>query len=193
MKNPRLPHWEAVIGIVRYLKAHLGRGLLYKANSHIQEAYTDADWARSPSYRKSTTRYCAFLGGNLITWKSKKQTVVARSSAKAENRAMAHTSCELMWVKHLLKELKFVVKVPMTMHCDNQAAIHIASNPVFHERIKHTEVDCHINREKVEDSVIATPYVSMRVQIADIFTKVLCKGLGLLCNKLGLYDIYSPA
>ena len=97
MKDPRLPHWEAVIRIVRYLKAHPSRGLLYKANGHLQvEAYTDANWVGSPSDRKSTTRYCTFLRGNLITWRSKKQTVVARSSAEAENRAMAHTSCELM-------------------------------------------------------------------------------------------------
>ena len=176
---------------MRYLKAHPGCGLLYKANSHLRiEAYTDADWARSPSNRKSTTWYCTFL----ITWRTKKQTVVARSSVEAEYRAMAHTSCELMWIKHLLKELRFVVKLPMTMHCDNQVAIYIASNPVFHERTKHIVVDCHITREKVEDGVIATPYVSTRVQIADMFTKALCKTrLGLLCNKLGLYDIYSPA
>ena len=195
MKDPRLPHWEAVIRIMRYLKAHPGCGLLYKANGHLWvEAYTDADWARSPSDRKSTTRYCTFLGGNLITWRSKKQTVVARSSAEAENRAMAHTSCELMWIKHLLEKLRFVVQLLMTVHCDNQSAIYIASNPVFHERTKRIEVDCHITREKVEDGVIATPYVSTRVQIADMYTKVLCKTrLGLLCNKLGLYDIYFPA
>ena len=119
MKDPRLPHWEAVIQIVRYLKAHPGRGLLYKSNGHLWvEACIDADWAGSPSDRKSTTKYCAFLGGNLITWRSKKQIVVARSSAKAEYRAMAHTSCELMWINHLFEELRFIVKLPMTMHCD---------------------------------------------------------------------------
>ena len=195
MKDPHLPHWEAVIRIVRYLKAYPGRGLLYKTNGHLRvEAYTDANWAGSPSDRKSTTRYCTILGGNLITWRSKKKTVVAKSSAEAEYRAMAHTSCELMWIKHLLEELRFVVKLPMTMHCDNQAAIYIVSNPVFHERTKHIEVDCHITREKVEDGVIATPYVFTRVQIADMFTKTLCKTLlGSLCNKLGLYDIYSLA
>ena len=195
MKDPHLPHWEAVIRIVRYLKVHPGCGLLYKANGHLRvEVYTDANWAGSPSDRKSTTRYCTFLGGNLMTWRSKKQTIVARFSAEVEYRAMAHTSCELMWIKHLLKELRFVVKLPMTMHCDNQAAIYIVSNPVFHERTKHIEVDCHITREKVEDGVIATPYVFTRVQIADMFTKTLCKTLlGSLCNKLGLYDIYSLA
>ena len=145
MKDPRLPYWEVVIRIMRYLKVHLSCGLLYKTNGHLQiEAYTDTDWVGSLSDRKSTIGYCTFLGGNLITWKSKKQTIVAKSIIEAEYRAMAHTSCELMWIKHLLKELRFVVNLPMTMHCDNQATIYISSNPVFHERTKHIEVDCHI-------------------------------------------------
>ena len=64
MKDPHLLHWEAVIRIVMYLKAHPGHGLLYKANNHLRvEVYTNADWAGSPSDRKSTTRYCTFLGG----------------------------------------------------------------------------------------------------------------------------------
>ena len=74
-----------------------------------------------------------------------------------------------MLIKHLHEELRFVVKLPMTMHCDNQAAIYIAANLVFNEQTKHIEVDCHITREKVEDGVIATPYISTRVQIADMF------------------------
>ena len=121
------------------------------------------------------------MGGNQITWRSKKKTVDARSSVKAKYRAMTHTSCELMWIKHLLEELRFVVKLPMTIHCNNQAAIYISSNPMFHERTKHIEVNCHITQEKVEDSVIATPYVSTRVQIVDMFTKTLCK------TRLGLF------
>jgi len=79
------------------------------------------------------------------------------------------------------------------MHCDNQATIHIISNPVFYKWIKYIEVYCHITWEKVEDGVIATPSVSTRVQIVDMFTKFLCEAhLALLCNKLRLYDMYSP-
>lgn len=133
------------------------------------------------------------LGGNLITWKSKKQSVVARSSIEAEYRAMAHTSCELSWIKHLLMEMGFDILLPMKMSCDNQAAIHIASNPVFHERTKHIEVDCHLVREKLENGLIVTPYVSTQDQLADMFTKSLSRArLELLCCKLGLHDIYSP-
>ncbi|KAJ3668952.1 hypothetical protein LUZ60_010902 [Juncus effusus] len=115
--------------------------------------YTDADWAGSPSDRRSTTGYCTFVGGNLVSWKNKKQNVVARSSAEAEYRAMASTTSELVWLKYLLSDMGFRDQRPMQMFCDNQAARHIAANPVFHERTKHIEVDCHFVREKIESKI----------------------------------------
>ena len=80
---------------------------------------------------------------------SKKQDVVARSSAEAEYRAMALATCELIWLKHLLRELRFGKEEQMKFICDNQAVLHIASNPILHERTKDIEVDCHFIREKI--------------------------------------------
>ncbi|KAK4388463.1 Retrovirus-related Pol polyprotein from transposon RE2 [Sesamum angolense] len=97
---------------------------------------------------------------------------VARSSAEAEYRAMAHTTSEILWLKNLLKELGFMYDDPVPMHSDNQAAIHIASNPIFHERTKHIEVDCHFVREAVMSQKICTPFTPSE-QRADIFTKAL--------------------
>ena len=107
---------------------------------------------------------------------------------------MAHTSCELMWMRHLLEELCFEVKLPMSMYCDNQEFIYIASNPVFHEMTKHIKVDHHLIRERVEKGIIATPFVSTGAQLANMFTKSLFKSrLECLCNKLKLYNIHTPA
>ncbi|RVW16175.1 Retrovirus-related Pol polyprotein from transposon RE2 [Vitis vinifera] len=99
---------DAVIRILRYIKSTPGQGVLYENRGHTQVVgYTDADWAGSPTDRRSTSGYCVFIGGNLISWKSKKQDVVARSSAEAEYRAMALATCELIWLRHLLQELRF--------------------------------------------------------------------------------------
>jgi hypothetical protein len=93
LEAARISHWEAVTRIIRYLKGSPGLGILYIPNKHLQvEGFTDADWASSPSDRQSTTGYCTFLGSNLVTWKSKKQTVVARSNADSEYRAMSQTT-----------------------------------------------------------------------------------------------------
>ncbi|RVW87999.1 Retrovirus-related Pol polyprotein from transposon RE2 [Vitis vinifera] len=104
LQSPCDSHWDAVIRILRYIKSTPGQGVLYENRGHTQVVgYTDADWAGSPTDRRSTSGYCVFIGGNLISWKSKKQDVVARSSAEAEYRAMALATCELIWLRHLLR------------------------------------------------------------------------------------------
>jgi hypothetical protein len=131
------------------------------------------------------------VGGNLVTWKSKKQNMVARSSAEAEYRAMASTASELIWIKQLLEDMKFTYSEPTQMYCDNQVARHIASNPVFHERTKHIEVNCHFVRENVQARIIETPFVRSQEQIADILTKALDRGpFEKLLVKLGSIDIF---
>ena len=108
MTSPCDSHWEAVVRILRYIKSAPGKGLLFEDQVHEYIiGYTDADWAGSPSDRRSTSGYCVLVGGNLVSWKSKKQNVVARSSAESEYRAMAAATCELVWIKQLLGELKF--------------------------------------------------------------------------------------
>jgi len=131
MHTPREPHMEVVYRILRYLKSSPGKGLLFSQHDHLKiEAYTDADWAGSITDRRSTSGYCTFVGGNLVTWRSKKQSVVARSSAEAEFRTMAQGVCEILWLKILLTELEFDSKDSMRLYCDNKAAISIAHNPV---------------------------------------------------------------
>ncbi|XP_070672510.1 secreted RxLR effector protein 161-like [Malus domestica] len=147
MHAPTVTHLHVVKKILRYLKGSIRRGILMRNNGSTQiQGYTDADWAGNALDRKSTTGYCTFLVGNLVTWKSKKQNVIARSSAKAEYRAMASTACELIWLKSLLFDLGFPSNATMPLMCDNQAAMHIASYPVFHKHTKHIEVDCHYVR-----------------------------------------------
>ncbi|KAJ9561432.1 hypothetical protein OSB04_006592 [Centaurea solstitialis] len=153
-------------------------GILYQNHGHhVIEGFTDADYDGDPTSRRSTTGYCVFVGGNLVSWKSKKQNVVSRSSAESEYRAMAQTTCELIWLRNLLGELGFAQSKPMNLYCDNEAAIHIANNPVFHERTKHIEVDCHFTREKLEDGTISTPFVRTGSQLADTFNEFFIREL----------------
>uniref|UniRef100_A0A803PLC0 Copia protein n=1 Tax=Cannabis sativa TaxID=3483 RepID=A0A803PLC0_CANSA len=170
------------------------RAFYYFASSKIQfEAYTDADWTAGVNTRRSTTGFCVLLGNSLVSWKRKKQHTVSRSSAEAEYRAMSNTTCELVWLLSLLKELSIDHLGPAILHCDNKAAHQIAVNPVFHKRTKHIEIDCHLVREKVQQGVIKTVHTSNKEHIADISTKALLPNqFKILKDKIEICNIYTP-
>ena len=116
-----------------------------------------------------------FLGDSLISWKSKKQDRVSKSSIESEYHAMSAACSEIVWLCGLLAEMGFHQTAPTLLHADNTSAIQIATNPVLHERNKHIEVNCHSIREAVNAHVISLPYISTNLQITDVFTKSMTR------------------
>ncbi|KAM6596869.1 hypothetical protein CsatA_007393 [Cannabis sativa] len=194
MSAPRTPHMQAVSHLLRYLKGSPGQGLLYPANSSMHlRGFSDSDWASCPVTRRSTTGFCIFLGDCLISWKTKKQPTISKSSAEAEYRALAATTSEITWLQYLLQDFQIPQHKPAFIYCDNQSAIHIANNPTFHERTKYIELDCHFIRDKINNSTIRLIPVSSNLQLADAFTKPLpSTTLTTHTTKMSVYDIYSP-
>ena len=118
---------------------------------------------------------------------------MSRSSSEAEYRALASTTCELQWLTYLLRDLKVSCSKPAVLYCDNQSALHIAANPVFHERTKHLDIDCHLVREKAQEGLMRLLPVSSANQLVDVFTKALPpKPFGAILSKLGLVNIFQP-
>nr|KYP39692.1 Retrovirus-related Pol polyprotein from transposon TNT 1-94 [Cajanus cajan] len=194
MHSPSEEHMTTVYRILKYLKGSPGKGLLFSKNDRACiKGYTDSDWAGDKTTRQSTSGYFTFVEGNLVTWRSKKQKVVARSSAKAEFRGMAYGICELLWIRSILADLGIKYEQPMNLFCDNKAVVEIAHNPVQHDRTKHVEVDRHFIKEKLDNHVIQTPYVRSEDQLVDVLTKAVSgRVFEEVINKLGMIDIHAP-
>ncbi|XP_038717641.1 uncharacterized mitochondrial protein AtMg00810-like [Tripterygium wilfordii] len=193
MQKPTDVHLIAAHRILKYIKGTLGQGLYYSATNNLQvEAFCDSDWASCMDTRRSVTGFCIKIGDSLVSWKSKKQKTVSRSSSEAEYRAMASATSELAWMQNLFHELQIKLKQPMRLFCDNQAAIHIATNPVFHERTKHIELDLHYTREKVEQGMIKLAHLKSEDQPGDLLTKPLSvHRIQHLLHKLNIVSNYA--
>ncbi|XP_042950362.1 uncharacterized mitochondrial protein AtMg00810-like [Carya illinoinensis] len=187
MECPRVPHYDAVIKVLRYIKSTLGQGIFFSSSSQLQlVSYSDANWANCPDTRRSNTGFCVFLGKSLVAWKSKKQNTASHLSAESEYRVVAAVVCELTWLRSLLNDFGITISEPTTLYCDNLTVLHIAANLVFHERMKHIELDCQLVRDKVSTGQISTAHVpSSKPLHSPTFYRLL--------SKIGVINIYSPS
>jgi len=189
---PSTDHQRAAFRILRYLKNAPGSGVFFNNNFLQLKAFSDSDWATCQETKKSITGFSVYLGNSLISWKSKKQQTISRSSSEAKYRALATTACEIQWITYLLEDLHISYTKPTLLYCDNCSTIQIASNQVFHERTKHIETDFHVVREKLNTGLLKLLPVSSSMQGADIFTKHLPLTLFRDIHfKLGMKNIYS--
>ena len=193
MQNPRIPHALALQHTLNYVHTTSSQGIIIKGSDQLHlQAYSDSEWASCPISRRSITGYILLLGSSPISWKSKKQGTVSRSSSEAEYRAMASAASEVTWLVRLLEELQLTSLKPVLLHCDNISAIHIAKNPVFHERTKHIDIDCHFTRDKVIEGLLQLTYLPTKNQLADVLTKIFPSQQHYqLMNKLGMSSIPS--
>ncbi|GJX13713.1 ribonuclease H-like domain-containing protein, partial [Tanacetum coccineum] len=157
MHKPLRSHLKIALKVLRYLKGNPGRGVhIVKQPKTSLEAFVDADWAKCLVTKKSVTGFCVKLNGSLVSWKSKKQNTLSKSSAEAKYRAMAFITSEVTWILKVLKDLNWDQVLPVNLFCETQAAIKIAANHVFHERTKHLEIELHFVRENFLSGVIKT-------------------------------------
>ncbi|GAB2297069.1 hypothetical protein Dimus_038454 [Dionaea muscipula] len=188
MHCPSQLHWTATKQLLRYLKHTINHGLhLRHGSSPTLLTYSDADWAGNVDDRTSTSAYIVFFGGNPISWSSRKQRVVARSSTEAEYRALALAASELMWLQQLLSDIGLLPSSPPVLLCDNLGATHLSLHPVMHSRMKHIQIDVHFIRDLVAKGHFRVCHVHTADQLADLLTKPLSRDrTATLCNKIGL-------
>ncbi|KAM2479128.1 hypothetical protein PS1_002899 [Malus domestica] len=174
MNSPIEVHYALVKRILRYIQGTINCGLTYSAPSDYSiTAFSDSDWAANPNTRRSITGFVVYIRNNPISWQSKKQSSVSRSSTEAEYKTLAHCATNIAWISLLLKDLHQPLLLPPLLHCDNLSALALCANPVFHTRIKHLDIHFHFVREKVQKKDLLVQYVPTDDQTADVFTKGL--------------------
>ena len=188
MHQPTNDHWELVKRVLRYLCGSLDEGILIHRGSPVSlHAYSDADWAGNKDDYSSTSAFVVYLGKNPISWSSKKQNTIARSSTEAEYRTVASTAAELNWVCFLLTDLGLTLPTAPIIYCDNVGATQLCSNPIFHSRMKHVAIDFHFIRDQVQTGSLRVAHVSSKDQLADALTKPLPRSnFQTIKSKIGL-------
>ncbi|XP_066373174.1 uncharacterized mitochondrial protein AtMg00810-like [Miscanthus floridulus] len=172
LHSPTTVHWSVVKRILRYVKGTLTMGLkLQKSNSTLVSAFSDDDWAGCVDDRRSMGGFAVFFGPNLVSWSARKQPIVSHSSTEAEYKSLANATAEMMWIQRLLTELGISHSPMARLWCDNISDKYLSTNPVFHARTKHIEIDFHFVRERVAQKLLDIRFINTGDQVADGFTK----------------------
>ena len=177
-KEPKEIHWEAAKRVLRYLKGSRNLGISYggSADEHVV-GYSDSDWGGDRSDRKSISGFVFMYNGGPIVWKSKKQSIVATSTAEAEYIAVSAATNEAKWLKTFFGEIGQAPKGPIRLHVDNMAVINMARNPVYQSKTKHIDIRAHHVRDETANGTIQLEYIRTDLNPADVFTKPLSPAL----------------
>ena len=174
MSSPSETHWTGIKRILRYLRGTVNYGLVYDGNGSADLiGFSDADWAGDIDTRRSTSGYAFQMGKSTVSWCSRKQATVAKSSTEAEYVALSTATQEGIWLRRLLSGLMMDMKNPTLIYEDNQGAIDLSKNPKYHDRTKHIDVCHHFVRERVASKEISVRYCPTDNMTADILTKGL--------------------
>ncbi|XP_073154150.1 secreted RxLR effector protein 161-like [Henckelia pumila] len=173
MSKPSREHWQAVNLLFRYLKGPSNLKLVYSNHSaETCEVKGYCDYASDLDKRRSISGYVFTVGGNIVSWKSSLQNVVALSTTEAEYISLTEAVKEGLWIKGFVFELGFDQKM-VTIFYDSQSAIHLSKNYVFHERTKHIDVRLHFLRDIITQGVVNIQKIDTLVNPTDMMTKVI--------------------
>ena len=188
MHQPQLTHGNAIQHMLNYIWKHLDTKLWFPCHGGTSlSGFSDVDYNRNPDDRTSTSAYIFYSGQTSISWSSCKQSSSSGSSCEFEYKALAKCICEVMWLRRLIQELGFIDVQSTSLWCDNQSAIKLIRNPIFHDKTKHFETDWHFTCKKVEDKTVSVQFIQTQDKPADILTKALGRNKFTSCKtKLNL-------
>uniref|UniRef100_A0A2N9GAW9 Integrase catalytic domain-containing protein n=1 Tax=Fagus sylvatica TaxID=28930 RepID=A0A2N9GAW9_FAGSY len=185
--NPGEDHWKAIVRVLRYLKYTLNYGVHYTRYPAVLEGYSDANWISDTNDTKSTSGYVFTLGGAAVSWKSSKQTCIARSTMESEFIALDKAGEEAEWLRHFLEDMPMWTKPvpPICIHCDSQSAIGRAQSYMYNGKSRHIRRRHNTVRQLLSNGIISIDYIKSKDNIADPLTKGL-SGERVNCSSRGM-------
>ncbi|XP_075089919.1 secreted RxLR effector protein 161-like [Nicotiana tabacum] len=183
--NPNREHWSALARLMKYLRGTMNYGILYSGFPFTLEGYSDANWISDSDETKSTSDYVFTLCGGTISWKSAKQTIIARSTMESEFVALELAGSKDEWLRNFLTDIPLIKDVlpHVSIHCDCQAAIVIAKNKSYNCKSRHMKLRHDVIKQLLRDGIIFIDYVKSEVNLADPLTKPMGRKLILQTSK----------